>query len=100
LDQNLPGMSGLDLLALLRERRIDLPAILITTQPNAALRRRAKQGGVAIIEKPLLGEALLQGVLAAMDRAVRVPPVAAAAAQSPPLCRRGEETVGSSSSGR
>jgi FixJ family two-component response regulator len=69
LDQNLPGMSGLDLLAVLRARRIDLPAVLITTHPNAALRRRAAQSGVVIIEKPLLGEALVQGVRAALERA-------------------------------
>lgn len=68
LDQNLPGMSGLDLLAVLRARRIDLPAVLITTHPNAALRRRATQSGVAIVEKPLLGEALVHGVRAALDR--------------------------------
>jgi FixJ family two-component response regulator len=69
LDQNLPGMSGLDLLAVLRARRIDLPAVLITTHPNAALRRRAAQSGVAIIEKPLLGDTLVQGVRAALERA-------------------------------
>ena len=31
VDQNLPGITGLDLIAKLRERRIQAPAILITS---------------------------------------------------------------------
>ncbi len=68
LDQHLPGMTGLDLLALLRARQVDLPAILITTHPSAAVRKRAAEGGVEIIEKPLLGDGLAQAVQAALER--------------------------------
>jgi FixJ family two-component response regulator len=75
-------MNGLDLLAVLRARHVDLPAILITTQPNAALRRRAAQGGVHIIEKPLLGETLVQGVRAALERAAASTPVVGSGAPS------------------
>jgi FixJ family two-component response regulator len=56
------GMSGLDLIATLRARRIDAPAILITTHPNAALRERAAVNGVPIVEKPLLGPTLSDSV--------------------------------------
>ena len=65
-DYHLPGMDGLDLLARLREARIAAPAILITTNPRAALRDRAAAAGVAIIEKPLLTDALLDSVRAAL----------------------------------
>jgi two-component system, LuxR family, response regulator FixJ len=65
IDQNMPGMNGLDLIAKLRERRISTPAILITTHPNAAVVERARRAAVPIIEKPLLGNALVDGIRAA-----------------------------------
>ena len=70
-DYNLPGMNGLDLLARLRERKVRLPAILITTHPSAAVRRRAASAGVRLVEKPLLGDALFQGIRAALGDAAR-----------------------------
>jgi FixJ family two-component response regulator len=54
VDQNLPGMSGLDLVLTLRYRQIKTPAILITSHPNQSLRDRAAAAGIPIIEKPLL----------------------------------------------
>jgi flagellar biosynthesis protein FlhB len=39
-----------------------LPAILITTNPNAIIRNRAITEGVTLVEKPLLSEALYQTV--------------------------------------
>ena len=68
IDQKLPGMSGLDLLAELRRRHIGSPAILITTHPSAAVRERAAVSGTVLIEKPLLGDALFQEVRAALGR--------------------------------
>jgi two-component system, LuxR family, response regulator FixJ len=59
-DYNLPGMNGLDLLQLLRERDVKLPAILITSHPTAAIRSRATLAGVRLIEKPLLNDTLFQ----------------------------------------
>lgn len=67
LDVNLPGMDGLELLRRLRERAVGLPAVLITTNPNAALRARAAAAGVPIIEKPLLSDALLDAVRGAIE---------------------------------
>lgn len=66
IDYRLPGMSGLDLLAELRRRRITAPAILITTHPSAAVRQRAAKSGTVLIEKPLLGDALFQEVRSAL----------------------------------
>jgi two-component system, LuxR family, response regulator FixJ len=66
VDYNLPEMNGLDMLCELRRRKIDLPAILITTHPNSAVRHRAAQAGVPLIEKPLLNDTLFQGIRAAL----------------------------------
>jgi two-component system response regulator FixJ len=62
VDYKLPDMSGLDLIVELRRRKVDLPAILITTHPDAALRDRAARAGVPLIEKPLLNDLLFQGI--------------------------------------
>jgi FixJ family two-component response regulator len=62
IDQNMPGMNGLELLTQLRARAVVAPAILITSHPSAALRERAAQAGVAIVEKPLLGTSLLDHI--------------------------------------
>jgi FixJ family two-component response regulator len=70
IDYQLPGLSGLDLLAELRSRRVALPAILVTTRPNRFVRQRARKAGVPIIEKPFLTEDLfrcIEGKLAAYD---------------------------------
>ena len=68
VDQNLPGMAGLDVVARLRDRRVSVPAILITSHPTAALSRRANCAGVPIVEKPLLGNALIESIHAAVAR--------------------------------
>jgi FixJ family two-component response regulator len=65
VDQILPGMTGLDLIAKLRERRILTPAILITSHPSAAVMGRAEQAHIRIVEKPLLNNTLIDGIRAA-----------------------------------
>jgi FixJ family two-component response regulator len=68
VDYKLPEMNGLDLLCELRKRNIDLPAILMTTHPNPAVRNRAALAGVPLIEKPLLSDTLFQGIRAAFGQ--------------------------------
>ena len=53
VDYKLPKMNGLDLLVELRRRKVDLPAILVTTHLSAAVGDRAARAGVPVIEKPL-----------------------------------------------
>jgi two-component system, LuxR family, response regulator FixJ len=67
IDYKLPEMNGLDLLVELRKRKIDLPAILITTHPSSEVRRRAALAGVSLIEKPLLSDTLFHGIRAALE---------------------------------
>jgi len=62
IDQKMSGMTGLDLIASLRARQVVLPAILITTNPSAAVRGRAADAGVPVVEKPLLGDALSRNI--------------------------------------
>lgn len=62
VDQNMPGISGLDLIAMLRARQLLAPAILITTHPSSSLRARAERAGIPIVEKPLLGNGLLDKI--------------------------------------
>ena len=66
IDQRLPGIDGVDLVAKLRDRNVTVPAILITTHPSPIVRKRAASAGVPIVEKPLLGSALLDGIHQAM----------------------------------
>lgn len=62
VDQRMPSITGLELILKLRERNIDAPAILIISQPNAALAARAKLAKVPIVEKPFLGNTLLDRI--------------------------------------
>ena len=59
IDQNMPGMKGLDLVSMLRERKVAAPAILVTSHPSAMVRERASRAGVPIVEKPLLSTDLV-----------------------------------------
>jgi FixJ family two-component response regulator len=66
IDYRLPRMNGLDLLAELRRRKVMLPAILVTTHPSMLVRAQIAAAGAMLIEKPLLNEALFDGIRAAM----------------------------------
>ena len=62
VDQRLPGMTGMELVAALRERHITAPMILITSNPTVILREQAAKAAIPILEKPLLGSALFERV--------------------------------------
>jgi two-component system, LuxR family, response regulator FixJ len=62
IDQRMPGMSGMELIAELRERKVSIPAILIISQPNKILSARAAEAHIPIIEKPLLSNALVEKI--------------------------------------
>jgi two-component system response regulator FixJ len=62
IDQKMAGMTGLDLIAKLRAKHISTPAILITSHANGAVAQRAAQADIPIVEKPLLGNALLERI--------------------------------------
>jgi len=66
VDYRLPAMDGVDLVSTLRGRGVEVPAILITTNPSAKLRHRADEAGLAIVEKPLLGNTLAEAIRSAL----------------------------------
>ena len=68
VDQRMPGMSGVELIAKLRTLEVRTPAILLISQPNPALTARAAKAAVPIVEKPLLGNALLERIREACAR--------------------------------
>lgn len=68
IDQRMPGLSGLELIEKLRDRHIAAPAILIISEPSAALAARAAKAHVPIVEKPFLGNALLDCIHQACRR--------------------------------
>lgn len=78
-DIRMSGMSGLELQALLRERSLPLPVIVITAHGDVAAARQAFMAdAVDFIEKPFDGEQLLGAVEAALAqlRAATAPPAA------------------------
>ena len=62
LDQNLPGTSGIEALETLRGRGVEIPAIMITSAPDAPFRARALLANARVVEKPLLTD-LLSGAI-------------------------------------
>lgn len=67
IDQRLPDIEGMKVIDALRARSVELPAILITTNPSKALRKRAEEANVPIVEKPLITGTLFQRIGAAFE---------------------------------
>lgn len=60
-DLQMPGMSGVELLELLRKQGNALPVILMTAFPEASIRKRALQGGAAcFLSKPFEAKGLIR----------------------------------------
>lgn len=71
VDQRMPSMSGMELIARLRQSNVTTPAILILSHPSSALNARAAIAQVPIVEKPLLGNALMDRIREACQRGQR-----------------------------
>lgn len=68
LDIHLPGMSGFDLMEVLKRQKRSLPTILITARYDGAIRDRASAlGAVAVLEKPID----FNGLMAAIGQCLR-----------------------------
>ena len=69
-DFRLPGTSGLELLALLRQQGVSLPFILITAHDAPGLCEKALSGGAAAyLAKPFRGTRLIEAVRSAIKMA-------------------------------
>lgn len=70
LDYRMPAMDGLEVMERLACRKMRLPVILITSHATTALCQRAAAAGVrCILEKPLLGNALINGIRDVLSQA-------------------------------
>lgn len=73
VDVRMPGISGLDLLRILRERGIDLPVIVMTGHAHVSMAVQAlKDGAADFIEKPFDDTIFLASVREALNRGERV----------------------------
>ena len=62
VDQHLHTLNGLELVKRLRDLSVLNPVILVTSRPNELLRREAVRFGAHIVEKPLLGNVLVDAM--------------------------------------
>ncbi len=69
LKDRMPHMDGLEVMEYLRAQAIPVPAILLTSAATIGLRARAAAADVRLVlEKPILDNALVEGVLMILDR--------------------------------
>lgn len=68
-DVQMPGMSGLDLLKIIRNQGNNVPFIFITAFPGESIRARAtKAGADELLDKPFSCSALIDCIEAALKR--------------------------------
>jgi FixJ family two-component response regulator len=69
-DFQLPGVNGLELLEILRSRKITAPAIILVGSRNQQILNRAvRAGALAVLEKPAAAQELLGWLNRALARA-------------------------------
>jgi FixJ family two-component response regulator len=69
VDQHMPRQTGLELVAALRRRGVATPVLLMSGRVTPALTRQAMDAGVPIIEKPFVGNSLIEFIRAAVGGA-------------------------------
>jgi len=73
LDIRMPEMSGLELQQELKQRKIQIPVIILTGHADVALAVRAmKAGAMDVIEKPFHDQDLLDSVSKALTKSVEI----------------------------
>jgi two-component system, LuxR family, response regulator FixJ len=70
LDLHLPILSGLDLITIMRQRKIRLPVVFITGRSDKKIRERAmRAGAIAFLDKPLHEDSLMAAIHSALTEA-------------------------------
>jgi FixJ family two-component response regulator len=67
VDQDMPRTTGLQLVATLRKKGVEVPAILISGNVTRALITLASGAGLPVIEKPVMGNDLIELIRATID---------------------------------
>jgi len=68
IDYKMPGMNGIDLANLLRERNVKAPVVMITGYPDESISARAATAGVRhVVLKPHLEDSLVFHIRGAMQ---------------------------------
>jgi two-component system, LuxR family, response regulator FixJ len=70
VDQHMPGITGLEVLARMRADSVHLPVVLITGSTSPDLERRAAELGARVLVKPLVEDDLLAVIRAAIGEAL------------------------------
>jgi FixJ family two-component response regulator len=60
LDYNLSGMSGMDMIEILRAQNVQIPAIMVSSNGKPLVARAAAAGVAAMLRKPMAADALTQ----------------------------------------
>src|SRR5947209_7731272 len=60
VDQDMPRMAGLELVTALRKQGLEVPAVLISGHVTPAVTRQAVAAGIPVVEKPFLGNRLIE----------------------------------------
>jgi two-component system response regulator FixJ len=82
LDLHLPIVGGLDLIKIMRQRRIRLPVVFITGRSDKETRARAiEAGAIAFLDKPVPAESLTAAIGLALNAEAGV--AASSAAERP-----------------
>lgn len=66
VDQDMPRMTGLELIAALRALGIKVPTLLVSGHVTPAVTRQASIAGVPVLEKPFLGNRLIDTIRSAV----------------------------------
>ena len=67
VDQDLPRMTGLELVTALRAQGVKVPTLLISGRLTPAVTRQASFAGIPVVEKPFLGNGLIESIRAALE---------------------------------
>lgn len=72
LDQNLAGMTGLDLVAEVRKQGLRIPAVVTAERSDVSLLAQAREAGAVLVDA-LMPEDLIEAVAAAISGGSRPP---------------------------
>ena len=67
VDQDMPRMTGLELVEALRKKGAEVPAILVSGNVTQALITLASGAGLPVVEKPVVGDGLIELIRATID---------------------------------